>query len=248
MIDHALGRLPPEDFSHVDKYPALRMIEGPAVCERTLSLTTHWRETYDQGPTPRCVGYSVSQERSLSERRTFDADWLYAQCKLRDGYPGDGTYLRVAYDVMRETGHVAVSRGRGRIREDASPAYGVERFEWATTISQIRHAIEAGKAVVVGTNFYARMFTPERRAGLYWLPKGHEHLGRNGGGHAYLLHRVSDRHEAFFTPNTWGQSDRDWHPGEEGWPVTALPYSLMERLLGEDGEAVLVVDRKEITV
>ncbi len=242
-MNNGLGRAAPPTWDHIEKYPALRMIAGPEVCERTLAMSSHWRRTYDQGTTPRCVGYSVSQERSLSERRTFDADWLYAQCKARDGYPGDGTYLRVAYDVMRESGHVAVTRGRGKIREAVNPAYGIERFEWATTISQIRHAIQAERAVVVGTNFYARMFTPVRHGSVYWLPKGHEHLGSNAGGHAYLLHRVSDRYEAFFTPNTWGQADRDWNPGEDGWPIAAIPYSLMERLLGEDGEAVLVVDR-----
>lgn len=237
-IEHALGRIEPPSFEHVDKYPALRMVDGPEVCERTLPLSSYWRRTYDQGQTPRCVGYSASQERSISERVTFDPDWLYAQCKLRDGYPGDGTYLSVAYDVLREVGHKL--RGRG----EPDPRHGVDRFEWARNISEIRHAIQAGKSVVVGTNFYDRMFTPVRRGSLYWLPKGNEHLGRNGGGHAYLLHRVSDRYEAFFTPNTWGQSDRDWNPGEEGWPVTAVPYSLMERLLSEHGEAVLVVDRK----
>lgn len=241
MTNRGLGRVEPKTFEHIDKYPALRMVTGPDVCERTLPLSSRWRRVYDQGDTPRCVGYSVSQERSLSERATYDPDWLYAECKKRDGYSGPGTYLSVAYDVMREIGH------RKRHAEQPDPRHGVERFEWARTITEIRHAIQAGMSVVVGTSWYRRMFVPERRHGQYWLPQGGEHLGTNEGGHAYLLHRVSDRFEAFGTPNTWGPADRLWTPGEDGWPVSLVPYSLMERLLNENGEAVLVIDREDMT-
>ncbi len=239
--DRGLGRTAPPDFEHIDKYPAVRMAAGPETCERTLTLSSRWRKRYHQRNTPRCVGYSSSQERSISERLTFDPDWLYAECKKRDGIPHiGGTYLRVAYDVLREQGHVRV---KGRAFSAPDSRYGVERNEWARNVDEIRRAIEAGKGVVVGTNWYRRMFRPEPRQGMYWLPEGSADLGRNDGGHAYLLNRVSDRYEAFATPNTWGQSDRDWTPDEEGWPVTMVPYSLMARLLAEDGEAVLVVDR-----
>jgi len=241
MPDWGLGRRAPQNWQHVEKYPALRMATGPAVCERTLPLSSRWRSVYDQHDTPRCVAYSVSQERSLSERFTFDADWLYAECKQRDGIPNlDGTYVSIAYDVLREVGHRQVRIGASR---EPDPRFGVERFEWARTIDEIRHAIEAGFGVVTGTNWYRKMFTPEYRNGMYWLPSGTADIGYLDGGHAYLLNRVSDRYEAFATPNTWGRADRRWNPGEEGWPVTMVPYSLMERLLREDGEAVLVVDR-----
>ncbi len=244
MTVRSLGRLVPSDFDHVDKYPMRRLAAPPAVCERTIGLSSTWRRIYDQGATSMCVGYSSSQERSLSERITFDPIWLYRQCKNRDSIPNeDGTYLRVAYDVLRDIGPVPIIGGKA---SQPDPALGVERNEWARSITDIRAAIQAGKVCVMGSNWYERMFEPVKRGTMYWLPEGTADLGRLAGGHAYALNRVSDRYEAFGTPNSWGLSDRDWHPNERGWPVTMIPYSLIERLLAEDGECVLVIDRKDI--
>lgn len=235
----ALGRIAPPDDDHIRAYPLRLAAPAPTVCERQAPLRSDWRRFYNQGQTPRCVGFSTSEERSEATGRTFDANWLYDRCKERDGIPNeDGTFIRVAYDVLREVGPLPF----GRAKPDKS--LGVIRNEWATSVDQIRAAIASGRCVVVGTNWYDKMFIPRRRAHdvHFWLPDGDADLGPLAGGHAWLLNGVSDRYEAFTTPNSWGQSPRNWHAGDHGWPVTRAPYTLIERLLREDGEAVSVVD------
>ena len=205
--------------------------------KRTMPLGTRWRRYYDQGNTPRCVDFAASQERSLVNRRTYEAGWLYARCKERDGIPHlDGTYLRVAYDVLRDVGHVR----RGEAAPD--PAEGVAVYRWAASVDEVRAAIAAGTPVVAGTNWHRKMTFPEKRGGRWRMPEDADG-SRLDGGHAYLLSGADDGVEAFLTPNSWGQADKDWHPHEPGYPVTLVPYRLFERLLATDGEAVLVTDR-----
>ncbi len=237
MVNRELGRIEPTTFEHIEQYPAVRLLERPAPpnTKKRLKFNFSWRVRYDQKNTSKCVGHSSCQERSIVERMAFDPDWLYAECKKRDGYDGPGTYLSIAYDVLRELGPVPVRRG--------VPAHqhGVERNEWATTIYEILAALWAGKPVVVGTNWYQDMFKPRLIDGQFRLPDNP--TGVVTGGHAYMIHGYDDKRAAFLTPNSWGPTDGAWEPHEPGWPVTEIPYILMERLLNEYGEAVLVTDR-----
>jgi len=237
MSQPKLGWIAPPDRAHEDKYPLRKLAAPPVVCERRISFKSLWRKFYNQGQTPECVAFSSSEERSLATRGTFDPNWLYARCKERDGMPNqDGTLLRVAYDVLRELGPKPVHASGPDLSK------GVARNEWASSVDDIRVAIQNGASgVVMGSNWYDAMFDPIRRGGHYWLPASDANLGSLAGGHAYLLDGVSDHLEAFTTPNSWGESDRSWHPGEAGWPVTLIPYSLIERLLAEDGECCVPV-------
>ena len=63
----------------------------------------------DQNGYPRCVGYSTATLKEEKERREqqpidFAGDWIYKKCKEIDGYPGEGTYLRIAMKVLQKTG------------------------------------------------------------------------------------------------------------------------------------------------
>jgi len=53
------------------------------------------------------------------------------------------------------------------------------------------------------------------------------------GGHAVCLYGASDKRQAFRLKNSWGRS----------FPLVWLPYSRMEMLLRDQGEAVVAVDR-----
>lgn len=238
---NGLGLVKAPDTDHLDKHPARAALlaQGDVTLDYDTPLTSDWRLFYNQGSTPQCVGFSVSEATSLRHRVSLDAPWLYAECKARDGYNGPGTYLRVAFDVLKEIGHK-----RYRSLGGPDPSYGVERFEWVTTVEGIRRALAAGNVVVVGTNWYEFMFEPSRKDGRFrlqdYLPPG----SLSVGGHAYLLTGGSDSRDAFRMPNSWGRPDRSWHPGEAGWPVTELPYPLMERLLSENGEAAIPIWRR----
>ena len=63
----------------------------------------------DQGQTPECVAFAGSTMREFLEKVygneiVFDADWLYKQCKLIDGYNGPGTYFRVMLSILKNVG------------------------------------------------------------------------------------------------------------------------------------------------
>ena len=107
---HLLGRVPPPDDSHVRSY-ALAL---PTVSNVEVEIKRPTLSLYDQGDTPRCVGYSISKIMNHYNGYAFDADWLYAECKKIDGYPGDGTNARAACDVLRREGHWRTIRGCSR--------------------------------------------------------------------------------------------------------------------------------------
>ena len=236
-----LGRRPPTDNQHQTRYPLRAMLpDTVATAERTLALSTRWRGIYDQGAFPHCVGYSLSQMMSILNRRTFDAAWLYHQAQAVDDWPGTdyaGTSVRAGCDILREVGHVQV-----RNHKPMAPdfGHGISANRWARTVGELRTCIASGVPVVVGTNWHRMMSMPNVRSpsGVpeYWMDP--DNLGPLIGGHAYLLNRVSDRRQAFKTPNSWGI---DWP--ERGAGGAWIPYRLMERLLNEDGEAVAITDR-----
>ena len=64
----------------------------------------------NQRMTPHCVGYAsaaIKQEKELRERvaKTFDGDWIYAECKKIDGIPDQaGTYFRAGMKVLATKG------------------------------------------------------------------------------------------------------------------------------------------------
>lgn len=63
----------------------------------------------DQDGRPICVAASSSlakEERELRENIDieFDPDWLYAEAKKIDNYPGDGTYLNIPLKIMMNKG------------------------------------------------------------------------------------------------------------------------------------------------
>lgn len=209
---------------------------SPARVEKYLTLSRAWRRFYDQGREGACVGFACSQMMSVLNRERYDARWLWNEAKKIDEWvdtnPGDdnGTSLRAAGDILRHLGHRRVLRGRVH-PEDTTR--GIHANRWAQTIDEIRQSISSGVPVVMGTNWYASFDSPERRNGEYWVG-GSGDLGALRGGHAWLLEAASDRRQAFRTPNSWGDlaSTRVW-----------FPYTLVERLLGEYGEAMLVTDR-----
>lgn len=232
-MEKGLGRRVPTDWNHVDKYPLRRLITQvtPRV-ERILNVPKY-EFYYDQGEEGACGGYSGSWMMSILNRRRYDPEWLYRKAQDIDEWedtpPQEGTSVRAVLDVLREMGHVPIVRGQ------AVPTplldEGIHQNRWAQNVDEIRTAIHSGAPVLLGVNWYETFGMPKRFNGEWWIGRGD--LGRTRGGHAICSYKASDRRQAIGLVNTWGRD----------YPKVWIPYTTVERLLHEDGEAGLVVDR-----
>ena len=251
-----LGRRAPSDDEHVLNYPFAAAT--PETVERVLKLP-HWHRSHIQAQTSSCVGHASVMERAIANTaqnireqlarpwtRRYDPMSLWESAKAIDEWPdtnpgdNEGTSVRAAYDVLRTTGPRRVRTMRLSSTGIPKPvglkepvvADGIVANRWARTVDEIRAAIARGNAVTIGTAWYSGMSVPEKVGRDYWIARDVQRLGRMEGGHATCLYGASDRRQAFRLKNNW-----------DAWPLVWLPYSFMDRLLREDGEAVLVTDR-----
>lgn len=235
MTEEAVwGRLIPTDWNHVMLYPFSAVApEAVEKVERTLRLPAY-RVIYDQKREGACVGFASSWMMSTLNRRRYDPRWLWNKAKEIDEWPdtnpGDncGTSVRAAMDVLRKTGHVRIFRKKTYPPDQQE---GILENRWATSVDQIRTCIAGGTPVVFGINWYTNFDEPVEKNGDWWVGQGN--LGAVRGGHAICLYRASDRRQAFGFVNNWGAR----------YPLALMPYKVVERLLGEYGEATMVTDR-----
>lgn len=250
QLRRPLGRLEPETWEHVERYPFAA--PTPTKVERILKVP-RWRVgkyPHDQGREGSCVGHAVAMERAITNAaelhatRRYDPIALWRAAKAIDEWsytkPGDdlGTSVKAAYEIARTVGLARVramelqgGSPRPVDARAADPAEGVLEYRWARTVDEVRAGIAAGVPVAIGVTWYTGYDTPTRRGSEWWLPGGA--AGRVRGGHSVCLYGASDRRQAFRLCNSWGAS----------YPLVWLPYSALERLLAENGEAALVTDR-----
>lgn len=239
-----LDRRIPSDWAHVDRH---RFSAGqPAAVaftvERILNVPRQYRDEYNQGLEGACVGFSQSWMMSILNRKLYDARRLYQEAQAVDEWietpPEEGTSLRAGFDVLRTVGHWRVYADiTRRVELDE----GIERNAWATDVDGIRQAIAAGIPVNLGINWYQEFGAPVRWPRESRGSPRYEYYigtaaswGRILGGHAITCVGASDKRQALALCNTWGT----------GYPFLVwLPYDAMTRLLHEEGEAGVVVDR-----
>jgi hypothetical protein len=258
--DDRLGRFIPDDDEHIRKYPLSAVQPYRSInVERSLKLPS-WHKTHDQGAEGSCVGHGSVMERAITNSeqnkvlkvyrptRRYDPVQLWEAAKVIDEWPetqpGDdnGTSVRAAYDVLRSVGPRPISvkgiytpPGADRpVVEDQTqkPSFadGVYANRWARTVDEMRLAIKGGSPITIGVNWYSSFNRPQKFRGGWWLQGD---PGTIQGGHCVCVFGASDAREAFRVKNSWGPS----------YPEVWLSYKLMERLLGEDGEATLITDR-----
>lgn len=229
------GRRVPSDWVHVERYP-LRAAKVPKKVENLID-GMHWRRkvVYDQGAEGACVGFSLSWAMTLlnspvHDSHMYHAPWLYNEAQLVDEWndtpPAEGTSLRAGFDVLRAKGHMLRETTVAVLEE------GVETNTWATTVDEVRAAIGAGVPCVLGTHWYTDFDMPIKVGGHWWIGRAAT-LGVVRGGHAICIYGASDKRQAVRLVNTWGLS----------YPNVWMPYRVLERLLGEDGECAVPVDR-----
>jgi hypothetical protein len=230
--EHLLGRVEPPDRVHEVKHPLRAAAAPPLGVEVTLNAPV--LSDYDQGNSPRCVGYSVSRVMNWFNKYAFDANWLYDECKKIDPWPRtDGTSARYACDVLRKIGHWRMIHGEP-VRVGAKLSHGIQANTWATSVDEIRSVFASTKPqpVLIGVEWMSDWFSPELRAGEYWLQELSDDSD-SVGGHEIGIWACSDQRQAFGLRNTWGDS----------WPALAwVSYATMATLFHWGADACVLRD------
>lgn len=246
-MSNGLGRRTPEDWTHVDKYPFAAVApETVATVERTLTLP-YWHWNWDQGSEGACVGFGTSMMLTIINEsearlkalkpstRRYNPWWLWDRAKENDEWddtnPGDsnGTSVNAACWVLRNKGHRVFNRGLEKTEDQAQ---GISFYRWASTVDEMRTSIFDGMPVSIGVDWYSNFDNPVLLGRESWVGKDTS-LGRVRGGHCVCVYAASDRRQAFKIKNSWGR----------GYPLTWIPYTTMQKLLDDDGEAALVTDK-----
>lgn len=176
----------------------------------------------DQGDYGTCVGNgwagwgdSSPIQDSYDEK---DARAIYYEATVIDGSPDNpdapgggqqGTTVRAGAKAMQN---------RGRLTA----------YAFATTLAQVDEWINNHGPVVIGSNWYTGMFTPDAQ--------GFVHLtGQVEGGHCYLMIDRLDAEGAYLFRNSWGSG---W--GQNG--NFKIKTADLARLIAEQGEACVAAE------
>lgn len=101
----------------------------------------------------------------------------------------------------------------------------IGEYRWGYTLDELVAAVLTSGPVIVGTNWYDGMFTPDVSARV-------RVTGSIAGGHAYVINGVNRLTKYFRLKNSWSRS---W--GAKGYAY--ISFADMARLILEDGEIVL---------
>lgn len=246
-----LGRRVPPNFEHVSSHPLRTLIADPTSSiyippyprERSLGLPWWWKQ-WDQGNEGACVGFGESAMMAITNRMQrysttgtwvtyrYAGRWLYDEAQLVDPWsdtpPEEGTTLDAGARVLKAQGHRRVQNGKiGPVLLEN----GISAYRWAQNHDEIRAALWDNLAVAIGINWYHAFWAPYMLDGERWIdiPQGN----KVDGGHCICIYRMSDRRDAFCLMNSWGAD----------YPPVWVGYDTVNRLLSEDGEAVVIVDR-----
>ena len=175
-----------------------------------------WKDDYwtgNQGNTPLCVGFSFSHWLSSSPI----LQWL----------PPEGIYrLAQTFDEWETESYEGTSV-RGGAKALQLLGY-ISEYNWAFEVDTLINTVLEIGPVVVGTNWYSKMNTPNQD-GLVTVK------GQVLGGHAYLISGVNKKTELCRIRNSWGLS----------WSLQGrafISFSDMDRLIKEEGEVCLGIE------
>lgn len=234
------GRILPPDWDHYDKYPlkqVLREMElGAVPGDAVLGLTCP--KLYNQGQSPKCVGYGTATLTTAMEYRNekqwsaqrYDAEAAYAWANANDGIsePHNGSTTRAGYEYLRQVG-AHVTRGT-KVKPGEPADHKIGEYRWANNLDELlQYMWSEHLPGMVGINWYRGMFSPDSQGFI-------RPTGARRGGHNITVRGFSMPEEYVIFRNTWGA----W--GLNGTGDAKVRFADMSRLLEEDGEAGVPVD------
>jgi hypothetical protein len=234
------GRKMPPDWDHLDKYPLephLRALgTGPVPSDAILGITCP--KLYDQGQTPKCVGYGTATLTTAMEYKNekqwtaqkYDADAAYAWANANDGIPGahDGSTTRAGFEYLRQQG-AHITR-RTRLRPNEPIDHKITQYLWAKTLDQLLQFMWAEQLPgMIGINWYNDMFNPDANGFI-------KPTGGLAGGHNLTVRGFSMTEEYVILRNSWN----GWGLNNTG--DAKVRFADMTKLLSQDGEAGAPVD------
>ena len=197
----------------------------PRLADAPVTRPWYTRVVYDQRGSS-CTFQSAvgvlntvpfSRSVSLDLRKRYDTEEErhagYLKAQGFDPWPGG----EPSYEGSSTDAPFKVLREEGVIRE----------WRWIFGVPELQTHLRHRGPASAGTNWYESMFSPKADGTI-------EIAGDLAGGHAWrvIFDDMDDRR--FLAVNSWG---RTWGRNGRFW----VPYGVMERLLGEQGEVATVV-------
>jgi len=184
----------------------------------TWQCSTH----LDQGNEGACVGFAFAHELIAKPSvipnidAKFAREKIYWEAQKNDDWPG-GEYPTATpvYEGTSVLAGVKTIQKLGFIKE----------YRWAFGLNDLILAVGHKGPAVLGVNWYESMFDPYECGFLHVE-------GEVSGGHAILCKGVNVSEKYFILHNSWGPT---W--GQNG--DAKISFNEMEKLLSEDGEAVI---------
>lgn len=200
-----------------EKYQIRGLLSAQAEAPKPYAYW-HGSMFLDQGFTSQCVEYSwhhYVQAGTIRPRQRYPY-WVigepYSRMQDVDEWPGndyDGTSVRAGAKVMQEMGYI-------------------DSYLWAWDLETVIDAVTSTGPVVMGTNWYRSMFTPDAGGRV-------KAEGPIDGGHAWLIDGANRKTGMARAKNSWSRS---WGKKGRFW----VPFEVLEKLIREDGEACLAVE------
>ncbi len=214
-IGYGTGLLPSHDARNAD-YPVAAMLDPAAAL---VSRVWAQPQRFDQGQTPRCVGFSLAQELSADPVSVACSDWtgpnIYALAQKLDEWPGegyDGTSLLAGLKALQQYGYVG-------------------EYRWAATVEDVLNSLSQIGPVIMAGPWLSGMFTPDSQ--------GYVNVTGTSGsiGHCYLLGAVDAAQGDTTLRQTWGPN---W--SVLGWDAKLRAESIRQ-LLAMGTQAAIITTR-----
>lgn len=235
---HGLGARPSTvvPFPRVSR-PALFAMRALEVNKR-LELPRQYISKYDQGVEGACVGFAWSWAMSILNKRFYAARKLYLEAQQVDEWsdtpPEEGTSIVAAANVLMTQGHWRFARG---VTFPLALFEGIQSFENAKDVDDVRHAIASGKPVVFSvpwfSKFDAPVWTDPGAGGARWWVGFDEDWGKLRGWHAICCFGARDDIQAAALVNSWGAN----------YPIVNMPYRSVERWYLNGAQALVPIVR-----